>query len=126
MVASVGCGSADVCSLSGSVSYDGNLIEDGSIRLDPIAADSGPTGKTKITNGKYEIPLEQGILPGKFEVAIYAVFDTGRQVPAPEQIGDEAKMISEFVSLPEKYNAMTELSVELQLGENTKNFDLEK
>ncbi len=126
MIACPGCGSPEVCSLSGTITYDGKPIEDGSIRLDPIAADAGPTGKTIIKNGKYEISSDQGMQPGKFEVAIYAVFPTGREIPAPEHVGDETKMIPEMVLLPEKYNAMTELSVALQVGENTQNFDLEK
>ncbi len=53
------------CSVSGPVKYSGELIANGSLLFDPVdAKETQPIGG-KIANGKYDIPLDSGLLAGK-------------------------------------------------------------
>ena len=120
----LGCGSSGACSLSGQVTFDDQPITDGNIRLNPIEGASGPGGSAKIVDGRYEIPEDGGMLAGKHRVLISATRETGRMVRA-ENLGGGPDRIEQVVQyIPARYNRNSELEVELNLGENTKDFAL--
>lgn len=120
----VGCGSGDSCSLSGQVTFEGQPIEDGNIRLNPIEGTPGPGGSAKIVNGAYEIAEEKGMLAGKHQVLISATRATGRMIRA-ENLDGGASQTEEIVQfIPAQYNRASELFVELEPGENPKDFNL--
>ena len=119
----VGCGS-DTCSLTGQVTFDGQPIPDGNIRLDPIEGATGPGGSAKIANGTYEIPEGNGMLAGKHRVLISATRATGRMVRAENLDGGPSQVEQVVQYIPERYNRASELSLELEAGENTKDFNL--
>jgi hypothetical protein len=57
--------------VSGEVKLKGQPIEEGIILFAPM--DSQSTGEgAKIENGKYEIPKNKGLTPGKYKISIYA------------------------------------------------------
>jgi len=123
----VGCGGGNPCSVGGQVTFDGQPIEDGNIRLDPIEESLGASGAAKITGGKYSIPQDKGMLAGKHQVRISATRSTGRMVPVAEVLeGEPQEMREEIIQyIPARYNQESELTVELAPGENTKDFDLQ-
>jgi hypothetical protein len=66
-----GCGGQDRHEVTGEVLLDGQPVEDGVIQFAP--ADGQGTGDgAQIANGRYRIPKEKGLAPGKYKVTIYA------------------------------------------------------
>ena len=120
----LGCDSAgQTCSLSGQVTYDGEPIAEGSMRLMPLGETGGPGGSSAITGGKYEIPADKGMLAGEYLVVISASRSTGKTIPGPDGEGD----IKETVPyIPHKYGRDSELKLTLSAGENSHDFALEK
>lgn len=121
----VGCGEGAACSLSGQVAFDGQPIEDGNIRLNPIEGTPGKGGAAKIVKGAYEIPEGDGMLAGKHQVLISATRGTGRMMRAENLDGGPAE--TEYIEqyIPPRYNQASELDIVLEPGENTKDFPLD-
>jgi len=123
-----GCGPATKCSLQGSVSFNGEPVNDGSIRLDPVNIPAAQRAAASIEAGQFEIPVADGMLAGAYRVTIYGLRSTGRQLRARENLqGGERQSYEETVQyIPDKYNRQTELTVELSPGENSKEFELKE
>ena len=122
-----GCGSGGSPSgVTGNITYEGKSITTGSLRFEPVGKSDGPGGRATITDGKYAIPLDQGMQAGKYRVAIYAVRETGKSITNPEVMpGDPTGPRSETVQyIPERYNTNTQLEADLKAGENTQDFAL--
>jgi hypothetical protein len=109
-------------SISGTVKVDGKPLQSGSIVLSPFeeqrtsntVSSSGP-----INSGRFSIPRGKGLVPAKYRIAIY-----GGSAPTPHEEltysemddDDEESATSIKDVIPEKYNANTELSVEIKPG----------
>jgi hypothetical protein len=121
-----GCSSeGDPCSLSGQVTFDGKPVEDGDLRLDPIQGTPGQAVPAWISGGKYEIPLEAGLLAGKYRAWITATRRTGRIIrPAEPMPGEPREWPHEVQYIPAKYNEQSKLELTLTPGENTHEFVL--
>lgn len=116
----VGCGggNGDMQPVTGTVTFDGQPIESGRILFRETG---GPQRafSAEITNGKYATETSTGamrveviasrLVPGKFDES-----NPGEKVPMGEMY------------IPEKYNSRSELTIDIQPGENTVNFDLVK
>ncbi len=120
----VGCGGGAACSLSGQITFDGQPVPDGNIRLNPVEGTPGVGGAAKIVNGAYEIAEGDGMLAGKHQVLISATRGTGRMVRAENLDGgpSQTEYIEQYI--PTRYNRDTELELDLEPGENTKVFSL--
>ncbi|MDA1163673.1 MAG: hypothetical protein O3B13_11280 [Planctomycetota bacterium] len=73
-----GCGSSDGLprvAVSGSVTLNGKAAPHGVIRFMPAAGTEGPVASTMIANGQYDIPRDQGPVPGNYEVRVHAFED---------------------------------------------------
>jgi hypothetical protein len=131
----VGCGgpAGEPASVSGSVTYAGQPLAEGSIRFFPEEGTPGAGGAGKIVDGTYSIEAGETLKSGKHSVRITAMRGTGRTVeeePAGIEEGEEVVEGSVEVEeleqyLPAKYNSNTELSVDLAGGANTEDFQLE-
>jgi hypothetical protein len=123
----VGCGYSknDRVPVAGTVSYDGQTVDSGSIAFIPEEAGADrPTATGEIVNGKYKIEAANGPKPGKYKVQVHWKKKTGKQVPTP---GDEDVMMDETIeNLPEKYHKNTLLTADIEAKANTVNFDLSK
>ncbi len=115
-----GCGGS-TASLSGKVSFEGKPVDNGSIRLDSIGDTQGLPAASPIQAGQYAIPASAGLVPGEYRVTISASRDTGKKRLDPES-GQQVPVIQQLI--PEKYNSASTLTVKLEAGENTKDFDL--
>ncbi|MFO0908808.1 MAG: hypothetical protein U0794_10700 [Isosphaeraceae bacterium] len=135
----VGCGESDGLGnrvkINGKVTYKGQTITKGTINFVPEVADGRPA-VAEITNGSYSSVTTQtpgdGILPGKYKVAISALeaVDTDgvakKYTAAPDQVA-LAKVAATAKSLiPTKYsNAIDSgLTVDVSSGKTTYDFDL--
>lgn len=102
-----GCGQGPSCWVKGQVTFDGQPVEDGEIVLRPVKETPGPAAPAKITGGNYEIGESAGLKAGTFLVLITAT-KNGVQY------------------IPDKYNVASETTVDLQGGDNSKDFSLER
>jgi hypothetical protein len=129
-VAGVGCGGADDTlpreAVSGTVSFEGAPLAQGTIQFMPTAqgADGSATvGSGIITDGKYSIAQEQGLVPGTYKVIVSSA-------PPGPPVTDEAPGIVPPTPrdlIPAKYNAASTLTAEVKAGtDNTFDFDLRK
>jgi hypothetical protein len=109
-----GCGPGEVV-VSGNVTLDGKPLEEGNIafRPFPATATSEATG-SPIQGGKYQLKVR----PGRYRIEITAA----RAAPGPKDpLGTTPPPKS---IIPEKYNARSELTEEVQAGTNEFNFTL--
>ena len=70
-----GCGSKDKDPygrrpLSGTITFQGELLESGVIDFLPTGDGHGAGARAMIQVGKYAVPREQGLLPGQYRVVI--------------------------------------------------------
>ena len=113
IVAGCGRGHDGRCSLGGSVSLASQPVDGGHIQFASLAGDRSTSSGAVIHGGRYSIPAEKGLTPGKYRVRIYwpekIVFKPGPN-PLPKE------------RIPAKYNVGSELTVEVQQG-RANNFD---
>jgi hypothetical protein len=57
--------------ITGEVKFQGQPVEDGIINFEPVDGQGTGDG-AQIVNGRYSIPLDKGLSPGKYRVSIYA------------------------------------------------------
>jgi hypothetical protein len=121
-----GCSSSGSrSSICGTVSYDGEEVDQGGIAFIPEGdASNQPRVRatTNIVDGNYQLDNRRGPYPGMYRVQIYWLKKTGKKVPGEMgHLKDESVQI-----LPPKYNADSVLNAEVQPGANTLNFSLPK
>ena len=130
MVASItGCGgSGDVAKtvISGAVSYDGQPIEDGTIRFVPTKDTRAPVSAAQIQNGRYSADARGGVPVGTYRVEIEAFRTDPKAPPGADTGGLEGPPPEQFI--PEKYNRQSELELTLEPagGPITRDFELKK
>jgi hypothetical protein len=119
----VGCNLGPRAPVTGKVTYDGQQVDAGGIAFLPMAEGSdGVRATGLIQNGRYALDGASGPMPGKYRVEIFWHKKTGNKVR-----GEGGRPKDEVVEgLPAKYNAESELTVEVQAGRNTFDFDLKK
>jgi hypothetical protein len=126
----IGCGSGDNLpreAISGSVAVDGKPLESGLITFQPDGADVATQSGASIVQGKYTIPRDQGLVPGKYKVTITAAgntpekqVDTATNNNMPGMPPIPAKEI-----IPSSYNSASLLTAEVKGGsKNEFNFNL--
>jgi hypothetical protein len=119
----VGCGGgAATGDVSGTVSYEGTPVENGSIAFIPEDGNA-PTAGAAISNGKFsatKVPV------GAAKVQITGAKDAKKQKMYDDPNAPLVMTSSEL--LPPKYSdaKTTELRYEVKAGSQTKNFDLAK
>lgn len=104
--------------VSGTVKYKGEPIKSGSIQF---RSDKGDVGGAQITDGKYDIPAEGGLVPGNYKVAVNY---PDPKVPAPKPGEPPGVAVYAKEMLPEKYNEKSELTAEIKPQNNEVNYDL--
>jgi len=122
--ATASCGFAPTTGCDGEVSYQGVAVAAGSIRFFPSGGTPGIGGSARIEDGRYTIPAGRGLTAGTYVVAISAARPTGRTVrPEPGHEADGSIAETEQF-IPERFNTSSELRVELEPGENRRDFNL--
>ena len=106
------CGKEKLYTVSGTVTYQGELVPDGSISFVPGDPKLSPQGAS-IRDGKYTAQVRKGTMTVKI---------TGSKPDPKQKMLDGSPFWTDFV--PEKYGAQSTLTVEIK-GNQTENFDLE-
>ena len=119
-----GCGS-NRAGVGGEVTVGGQPIEGGTISFIPKDSTAGPPASGKIEGGRYSIAAREGPAIGTSRVEIRWTRKTGRKIPAiaPAPRGSFTEETIEAV--PTRYNSQSELEVEIQRGDNTRDFKLD-
>jgi len=117
-----GCGQRERwATLSGSVSFNGEPVQQGTILFYP---EKGQVAGAAIENGKYAISSAPGAALGTNRVEITWMKKTGKQIPA-ESPAPPGSLIDETVqAIPPKFNSRSELTVTLTPGHNQCDFTL--
>ncbi len=123
VMSSPGCGKHDDPlnrqAISGSVTLDGQPLQQGTISFLPLEKKDTSGGAT-ITSGKYSVAREQGLAPGKYKVMISA---SKSGVAGGQEAPGMPVMAAELI--PEEYNTKSDKSVDVTVkGPNTFDFDI--
>ena len=124
LLATSGCTGGKVV-VRGTVTVDGQPIDEGSISLEP-ADGQGPTTGGMIKAGKYELIGNAAVTPGEKIARIVGLRQTGKMVPAGPP-APKGSMIPELIQcVPPHYNDKSQLRVEVVPGKaNTHDFQLD-
>lgn len=111
--------------ISGTVTYDGKPLPEGSIQFVPDTDSSGKPLRGKavqaiISDGVYRLEADRGATVGMNQVLINASKKTGK---FQESDGQKTEILKQY--LPAKYNTSSTLKYEVKSGENTADFALE-
>lgn len=113
-----GCSDNGLLGVSGTVTFDGKPIPDGSISFMPVSG-KGVTAGGEIKNGKYSAQVS----PGEMAVQIYATNTVEKQNPTQEEI--ERGITSDPVQyIPEEYNQQSTLRITVSDSSLKHDFDL--
>jgi hypothetical protein len=114
-----GCGESDKLPrepISGSVTVEGKPLKSGLITFIPNESNTPTQGGALILEGKYSVPKNQGLVPGKYRIIITSPDDK------PAEIVDKANNAPGMPPLPAKevipkqYNSESLLSAEVTAG----------
>jgi len=123
LLAGCGGGSSGSAQVSGTVKFNGEPIEDGSISFYPSSGSAGISAS--IEKGKYAVKGTNPPKAGTYKVVVTWNKKTGKQIPTP---GDEAVMMDDVQQvIPPKFSDKdaTTLTADLKgTGGETKDFDL--
>ena len=111
-----GCGTSDPSgrrAISGAVTLDGAPLEQGSISLQPADGAKYSSGAV-ISKGRYTIPKDKGLPPGKYRVVISAVKPgTGLTLPRErcrQEVGVPRR------ACPAQWNTNSNQFIEIDFG----------
>lgn len=116
----MGCGGSTATELKGKVTLDNQPVENGSIALYGTSEGSTKVAAS-ITKGEYVIDATRGLTPGMYKVEIHWLKPTGKTIPSADP-GFTMEETRE--AIPRRYNEITELTVRVDAGQNTKDFPL--
>jgi len=104
------------------VTLDGDPVDGGSIAFIPLGGgDQQRRVGAPIVSGRYAIPAEKHLAPGKYRVEIHWPRKTGRKVAIPD---DPPNMMDETIEVvPPKFNTRSELTADIG-GSTPGDFDL--
>jgi hypothetical protein len=120
-----GCGpKTDRLAISGKVTLDGQQLDRGSIRFTSEAGQKLLVSGALIKEGQYNIPLEKGLLPGKYRVQITSPdLDAPPVMTPPTDAGPGTPVQPERI--PPEYNVKSDKTVEVTTdGDNLFVFEI--
>jgi hypothetical protein len=114
-----GCPAPKDAEVSGTVTVDGQLIESGAIRFDPVDGQT-PTAGGLIKDGRYSVRVPITTM----KVSISAPKVVGKKKIYADQPNSPEMPIT-VEALPARYNEKTELRLEVKPGVNPKDWELQ-
>jgi len=112
-----GCDGSKLADVSGTVTFDGTPVEEGTITFIP-ADGQGQTAGGPIKDGKYSAQVPVGTM----KVSISYPKAVGKKKLYNTPNSPEGTIWKE--GLPARYNEQTELVLEVKSGRNTKDWEL--
>ncbi len=108
--------------VDGMVIYDGSPLPTGSIEFESESKENGKAMHAggPIFEGKFSFPRDEGLVPGRYKVIIYAA------IAAPQKPEEEGKVPRRDI-IPARYNAESILTAEIKdSGFNVLEFILDR
>lgn len=121
LLAAIGCGGGDALdrqSVRGTVTFQGEPLNEGAIQLIPTA--NGPASGGTIRNGTFRIPRDAGPISGNYRVEIVSYQPTGETQPDPDLPGQTIDVTRQV--LPPEFNTRSTQTVEITSGNNDLSF----
>ena len=121
----VGCSNGrPVGDVHGTVTLDGNPLEEGAVQLSPIDGQA-PTAGAQIVNGKFETRAAIAKYRVKIESNV-ALGPDGKKLETGKRIDKYASTPQFTVKqlVPDKYNTNSELELDVKSGLNEPHYDL--
>jgi hypothetical protein len=111
--------------VSGTVSFQGKPLDQGAIQFLPLDGSHTESG-AGIKDGRYSIPAENGLAPGKYKVTVFSYDETGAKVPDNTTMPGDTVGVQFKERIPAKYNTDTILKAEVVAGQkNVLDFQLD-
>jgi hypothetical protein len=102
--------------VSGLIRLDGQPLKKGIVHYYPRGSGMGvrPTvlGGAMIRNGRFSIPRELGLVPGKYTVAIFSGITSERNREINQSPGNATTAAKEMI--PAKFNSQSRLEIEIK------------
>jgi hypothetical protein len=114
----LGCSADDELprqSISGQIKLDDNLLPKGIVHFYPrsaVGSREAVLGGAMIRNGRFSIPRDLGLVPGKYRVAVFASI-TGEKRRDKDK-GPGKGETAEKEMIPPKYNSESQLEFEVK------------
>jgi len=115
----VGCGESDKLpreAVSGTVSVEGKPLKSGLITFVPNESNTPTQGGALILEGKYTVPKNQGLVPGKYRIIITSPEDKGEIIFDKTNNAPGLPPIPAKEVIPRQYNSESLLSAEVTAG----------
>ena len=125
LVSLLGCGGGNAKSgspVSGNVTLDGSPLDYGTISFSSIDDPKLEGSAATIQDGKYQIPADNGLPPGKYRVSISAPSGGPTSSDPNEAMAQASQPTVERVA--DRYNKQTELEATITAGANSHDFDV--
>ena len=121
----LGCGTRDPLdrqAVSGTVSLDGQPLDQGTIEFVPEAGGSGILSGGLISGGEFAIPADKGLPPGTYTVRISSGDSNGANAGGSDVAlpGDLQDVQPAAERIPARYNVQSELTAEIVAGHNNR------
>ena len=109
--------------VSGNVTHQGQPLENGTIQF--VSSDGSQMAGATISDGRYEIPAAQGLLPGEMTVRVSSASETSTPPPAEEAPGDPTAFAPREELIPAQYNSQSTLKTVIESdAQNTFDIDI--
>lgn len=111
----LGCGEPNPLgryALSGSVTFQGQPLDQGLISFEPVDPTKGVGSGALIKNGKYEIPTDKGLPAGRYTVRITST-DPTAPPPADAMPGDSPVRLGKE-RIPPPWNLESDQQIEVK------------
>jgi hypothetical protein len=115
------CDNVRPVEVSGTVTLDGKPLPSGTVEFQPLS--DGQARVAYIEDGEFELPADQGLLPGlEFQVVLKAFRKTGRKYLNRDMSASAEETIQ---YLPEAYNSRSTLRVTISRDRQENHFRFE-
>lgn len=102
-------------SISGLIRLDGRPLPHGIVHYYPRGGGGHRpvvVGGAMVRNGRFSIPREFGLIPGKYTVAVFSAITTERKRGNDSVPGNATTAAQEMI--PAKYNSQSSLEIEIK------------
>ena len=108
--------------IQGEITFKGQPVTEGSIQFHPLVPTEGYLEGAMIQAGRYKIPAEKGLSPGKYQVLVSAPDYKGKK---PDPTAAPGAVYQSKELFPDIYNTKSTLAVEVTpQGSNKFDFHL--
>lgn len=117
-----GCGSSSSrYGVTGEINFKGKPLDQGSITFQPESQELTSFAVAAITDGRYSVPADQGLMPGTYRVIISSGDPTQKvkEGALPGESGPPAKE-----RIPKEFNEFSKITFEVKAGSNVFNKDI--